>query len=78
MVNAELKFIFLKTPQIRHRFVSQIKNSNLFPVVRDETYYANLVGEKYEFFGRSYSGFVNVDDFNKAIREGYVSLVIKE
>lgn len=76
MPNAQLKFIFLKTPQIRHRFNSHNKN-NIFPVIRHEIYHAKLEGEMYEFFGKSYSGTVGVDDFNLAIREGYVSLVIE-
>lgn len=66
MPNAELKFIFLKTPQIRHRFSSHNKN-NIFPVIRHEIYYAKLAGEIYEFFGKSYSGTVTVDDFHEAI-----------
>ena len=76
MPNTQLQFIFLKTPQIRHRFNSHSK-SNIFPVIRHEIYYAKLTGETYEFFGKSFSGTVNVDDFNLAIREGYVSLVIE-
>jgi hypothetical protein len=47
---------------------------NIFPVIRHEVYLARLEGE---FFGKSYSGTVDVDDFNLAIREGYVSLVIE-
>jgi hypothetical protein len=50
---------------------------NIFPVIRHEVYLARLEGETYEFFGKSYSGTVDVDDFNLAIREGYVSLVIE-
>jgi hypothetical protein len=75
MKNADLKFVFLKTPQIRHQFRSHNKN-NIFPVIRHEIYYAKLNGEAYEFFGKSYSGEVAVEDFKYAIREGYVSLVI--
>lgn len=76
MPNTQIRFIFLKTPQIRHRFSSHNKH-NIFPVIRHEVYLARLEGETYEFFGKSYSGTVNVDDFNLAIREGYVSLVIE-
>ena len=76
MSNAHLKFVFLKTPQIRHRFSSNNKH-NIFPVIRHEIYHAKLSGETYEFFGKSFSGTVKVDDFNTAIREGYVSLVIE-
>ena len=75
MSNVQLKFIFLKTPQIRHRFTSNNKH-NVFPVIRHEIYHAKLTEETYEFFGKSFSGTVKVDDFNMAIREGYVSLVI--
>ncbi len=75
MTTAELKFVFLKTPQLRHKFLSYDKH-NIFPIIRHEVYYAKLVGESYEIFGRSYSGAVAVDDFNQAIQEGYVSLVI--
>lgn len=75
MPYAQLKFVFLKTPQIRHRFNSHNKH-NIFPVILHEIYHAKLEGETYEFFGKSYSGTVHVDDFNMAIREGYVSLVI--
>ena len=76
MTNAHLKFVFLKTPQIRHRFTSHNKH-NIFPVIRHEIYHAKLTEETYEFFGKSFSGTVKVDDFNMAIREGYVSLVIE-
>ena len=72
---SELKFVFLKTPQLRHKFMSHDKH-NVFPIIRHEVYYAKLVGESYEIFGRSYSGAVAIDDFNQAIQEGYVSLVI--
>lgn len=75
MTTAELKFVFLKTPQLRHKFMSHDKH-NIFPIIRHEVYYAKLVGESYEIFGRSYSGAVAIDDFNQAIQEGYVSLVI--
>jgi len=76
MTNGQLKFIFLKTPQIRHRFSSG-KNHHAYPVIRHEIYHAKLVGDSYEFFGRSYSGVVSVDDFHVAIREGYVSLMLE-
>jgi len=76
MANGQLKFIFLKTPQVKHRFSSG-KNQLIYPVIRDEIYHAKLVGDSYEFFGRSYSGVVNADDFHAAIREGYVSLVLE-
>jgi len=76
MANGQLKFIFLKTPQIRHRFSSG-KNHHAYPVIRHEIYHAKLVGDSYEFFGRYYSGVVSVDDFHTAIREGYVSLVLE-
>ena len=75
MTTADLKFVFLKTPQIRHRFNSHDKH-NIFPVIRHEIYYAKFNGEAYEFYGKSYSGQVAIDDFNRAIREGYVSLVV--
>jgi hypothetical protein len=68
-------FVFLKTPQKKHRFISHVKNKN-YPVIRHEIYSAKSVGETYEFFGKSYSGIVSVDDFKTAIREGYVSLVV--
>ncbi len=76
MTNAHLKFVFLKTPQIRHRFSSN-NSQQVFPVIRHEIYHAQLTGETYEFFGKSFSGTVKVDDFNLAMREGYVSLVIE-
>jgi hypothetical protein len=76
MTNGQLKFIFLKTPQIRHRFSSG-ENHHAYPVIRHEIYHAKLVGDSYEFFGRSYSGVVSVDDFHTAIRGGYVSLVLE-
>ena len=75
MFDVHFKFIFLKTPQIRHRFTSH-NQKNVFPVIRHEIYYANLVEESYEIFGKSFSGAVAVDDFNRAIHEGYVSLII--
>ncbi len=77
MINAELKFIFLKSPQIRHRFRSHNKH-NIFPVIRHEIYYAKLSGDYYEFFGGSYSGEVAVADFNTAIQEGYVSILLND
>ena len=49
---------------------------NIFPVIRHEIYYAKLVEEHYEIFGKSFSCAVAVDGFNRAIQEGYVSLVI--
>jgi len=74
VLEAPIKFIFLKTPQIRHRFNSHNQN-NLFPIIRHEIYYARLIDETYEFSGRSFSGSVHVNDFMLAIREGYVTLV---
>ena len=76
MINPQLKFVFLKTPQIKHRFSSN-NSQQIFPVIRHEIYHAKLAGETYEFFGKSFSGTVTVDDFNMAIREGYVSLVME-
>ena len=76
MTTGQLKFIFLKTPQIKHRFRSG-KNQLIYPVIRHEIYNAKIVGDSYEFFGRSFSGVVKVDDFNLAIREGYVSIVLE-
>jgi len=46
-------------------------------VIRHEIYHAKLAGETYEFFGKSFSGTVTVDDFMTALREGYVSLVME-
>jgi hypothetical protein len=76
MNNAQLKFIFLKTPQKKHGFISHIKNNN-YPVIRQEIYYANSVGFTYEFFGKSFNGVVNIDNFNLAIQQGFVSLVLE-
>ena len=75
MIAVEFKFVFLKTPQLRHKFMSYDKH-NIFPIIRHEIYHAKLVEEIYEIFGKSFSGAVTVDDFNRAIHEGYVSLVI--
>jgi hypothetical protein len=75
MIAVEFKFVFLKTPQLRHKFMSYDKH-NIFPIIRHEIYHAKLVEESYEIFGKSFSGAVTVDDFNRAIHEGYVSLVI--
>lgn len=75
MKNADLKFVFLKTPQIRHRFKSHNQH-NIFPIIRHEIYYAKRAAESYEIIGKSYSGQVAIDDFNLAIQEGYVSLVV--
>ncbi len=76
MANGQLKFIFLKTPQIRHRFSSS-NSKHIYPVINHEIYHAKLVGDSYEFSGRSYTGVVSVEDFNLAIREGYVSIVLE-
>ena len=76
MTNPQLKFVFLKTPQIRHRFSSN-NSQQIFPIIRHEIYHAKLTGESYEFFGKSFSGTVTVDNFIMAIREGYVSLVME-
>ena len=76
MPNGQLKFIFLKTPQIKHRF-STGKNQVIYPVIRHEVYHAKLVGDIYEFYGNSYSGVINVDNFNVAIREGFVSFILE-
>ena len=75
MFRAQLKFIFLKTPQIRHRFSSH-NIQQVYPVIRHEIYHAILTSDSYEFFGRSYSGVVKIEDFNLAIKEGYISLVL--
>ena len=74
MFEVPIKFIFLKTPQIRHRFTSH-NQKNIFPVIRHEIYYASLVDNMYEFFGKSFSGSVSVDDFNLALREEYIAMV---
>jgi len=74
MESPEFMFVFLKTPQKKHRFISHVKNKN-YPVIRLEIYHAKSLGETYDFFGKSYSGIVAIDDFKTAIREGYVSLV---
>jgi hypothetical protein len=44
----KLKFIFLKTPQLRHHFKSNY-NNQLFPIIIDEVYQAELIDENYEF-----------------------------
>jgi hypothetical protein len=69
-------FIFREIHEIAifDRFISHVKNKN-YPVIRLEIYYAKSVGETYDFFGKSYSGIIAIDDFKTAIREGYVSLV---
>ena len=74
MEHNQVKFIFIKTPQVRHRFMSSNGNQ-FFPVTKDEIYQANLVGEIYEFFGRSFSGAVTEEEFRSAIEEGFISLV---
>ena len=74
MEHKQVKFIFIKTPQVRHRFMSSNGNQ-FFPVTKDEIYQAKLVGEIYEFFGRSLSGAVTKEDFKSAIEEGFISLV---
>ena len=76
MTNGQLRFIFLKTPQIRHRFSSN-NSQQIYPVIQHEIYHVKIVGDSYEFFGRSFSGMVKIDDFNLAIREGYVSIVLE-
>ncbi len=76
MTNGQLRFIFLKTPQIRHRFSSN-NSQQIYPVIHHEIYHAKIVGDIYEFFGRSFSGMVKIDDFNLTIREGYVSIVLE-
>ena len=75
MNNAQLKFIFLKTPQKKHGFISHIKNN--YPVIRQEIYYTNFVDVEYEFFGKSFNGVVSIDNFNLAIQQGFVSLVLE-
>ena len=77
MNSSTIAFVFLKMPQIRHRFISH-NLANAFPVIRHEVYHAKLGGESYEFFGKSFSGTVHVDDFSSAIREGYISLNLQE
>ena len=74
MEHKQIKFIFTKTPQVRHRFMSS-NGKQFFPVTKDEIYQANLVGEIYEFFGRSLSGAVTKEDFRSAIEEGFISIV---
>jgi hypothetical protein len=49
--------------------------NQFFPVTKDEIYQAKLVGEIYEFFGRSFSGAVTENDFRSAIGEGFISIV---
>ena len=74
---APIKFIFLKTPQVRHGFLSYNKN-HVFPIIRHEIYFARLIDDTYEFSGKSFSGSVHVDDFMLAIREGFVTLITEE
>ncbi len=74
MEHKQVKFIFIKTPQVRHRFMTSNGNQ-FFPVTKDEIYQAKLVGEIYEFFGRSFSGAVTEEDFRSAIEEGFISIV---
>ncbi len=76
MEQEEIKFIFLKTPQLRHQFKG-INSKHIVPVIKHEIYKAKLSEDNYEFEGRSYSGTVSKESFFSAIREGYV-LVIKE
>ena len=75
MNNAQLKFIFLKTPQKKHGFIPYVKNNH--PAIRHEVYYTNSVGVTYEFFGKSFNGVVSIDNFNLAIQQGFVSLVLE-
>ena len=74
MEHKQIKFIFIKTPQVKHRFMTS-NGKQFFPVIKDEIYQAKLVGEIYEFFGRSSSGAVTEEDFRSAIVEGFISIV---
>lgn len=74
MSNVHLKFIFLKTPQIRHRFSSN-NSRQVFPVIRHEIYYAVIEKANYKFFGKSYSGDVSIKNFKIAVEESYISII---
>ena len=74
MEQQEIKFIFLKTPQLRHRFKG-INSKHISPVIKHEVYKAKLEDDNYEFEGRSYSGSISKKNFIVAIEEGYVLLV---
>ena len=74
MKNYTLKFVFLKTPQLRHNFRSNI-NQNVFPVINHEIYYAVIEEANYKFFGKSYSGDVSIKNFKIAVEESYISII---
>ncbi len=76
MINFPIKFIFLKTPQLRHNFRCH-RGNLVFPIIRSEIYQARQSDGKYEFYGKAISGVVSVDDFHTAIKEGYVSLTVE-
>ena len=70
-----IQFIFLKTPQLRHRFKG-INSKHISPVIKHEVYSAKKLDDNnYEFEGRSYSGSVSYEDFKVAIEEDYISLI---
>ena len=74
MEEYKLKFIFLKTPKLRHHFKLNF-NKQLFSIIIDEIYQAELIDENYEFIGKSNSGTVSKKDFINAMGEGYISLI---
>ena len=68
MEQEEIKYIFIKTPQLRHRFKG-INSKHISPVIKHEVYTAKkLADNNYEFEGRSYSGTVSYEDFSGCYR----------
>lgn len=71
MADLIVKFRFLKTPQLRHRFRC-FRGNPIFPNVKYEIFNGTLVGDFYEFHGKSASGRVPRENFDEAVMEGYV------
>ena len=82
MTNSNVKFKFLKTPQIGHKFRTH-SEKYFHPNIKTEVFFAIFNEGFYEFSGMSssgkfVSGKISEENFIKACSEGFISIINDE
>lgn len=74
MAESNIKFIFIKTPQLRFGFRTH-KGYPAFPRIGSVIYEARLKQGKVEFSGIDMTGNVSQNDFEEALKLGFIGLI---
>ena len=74
MSTSIIRFKFLKTPQLRHKFLNY-SGACVFPRHKAEVFDAIYFNGFYEFSGKSLSGKVPGENFVGALTDGVITIV---